>query len=190
LDLAALAPSVLPVIRQRVPTAFAIATMLAITYALKRHYSTADAEALQWILAPTAWLVEVVFRVPFVFEQHIGYVNQDLRFAIAPSCAGVNFMIIVICSASLGFVTRMPTLRAKLALILTSVLLAYLATLGVNAARIVIAVLLQAKAPSIAGLSSSQLHQAEGVVVYFTGLCALYLATDRLLARPGAKASQ
>jgi exosortase K len=176
------------VTRQRIHTAFAIATMLAITYALKRHYSTADAEALQWILAPTAWLVQTVFRAPFVFEQHVGYVNQDLRFAIAPSCAGVNFMIIAICTASVGFVTHMETLFAKLALLFASVALAYLATLGVNTVRIVIALLLQAHPLSIAGLSSAQIHHAEGIVVYFSSLSALYLLADRLLARPSVKA--
>ena len=174
--------------RQRIDSAIAIVAMLAITYALKRHYSTADAEALQWILAPTAWLVETVFHAPFVFEQHVGYVNTELRFAIAPSCAGVNFMIIAICSAALGFVSQMRTLRAKLAFLLISVTLAYLATLGVNTARIVIALLLRAHSMSIAGLSPAQIHHAEGIVVYFTSLCALYLLADRLLARPRNKA--
>ncbi len=167
--------------RHRLYTALTIVAMLAITYALKRHYSSADAEALQWILAPTAWLVETFVRAPFVFEQHVGYVNQELRFAIVPSCAGVNFMIIAICTAAVGFVTYMPTLRAKLTLLLASVGLAYLATLGVNTARIIIALLLQAHPVSFAGLSSAQIHHAEGIVVYFTSLCALYLLADRLL---------
>jgi exosortase K len=174
------------VTRQRIDSALAIIAMLAITYALKRHYSTATAEALQWILAPTAWLVETIFRAPFVFEQHVGYVNQELRFAIAPSCAGVNFMIIAICAASVGFVTYMRTLRAKLALLCVSVALAYLATLGVNATRIVIALLLKAHPLSIVALSAAQIHHAEGIVVYFSSLCALYLLADRLLARAKA----
>ena len=174
--------------RQRIDSAIAIVAMLAITYALKRHYSTADAEALQWILAPIAWLVEALFHAPFVFEQQVGYVNTELRFAIAPSCAGVNFMIIAICTSAIGFIGQMRMLRAKLALLLVSVTLAYLATLGVNTARIIIALLLQAHPISIAGLSSAQIHHAEGIVVYFTSLCALYLLADRLLARPRTKA--
>jgi len=171
------------VTRQRIQSALAIIAMLAINYALKRHYSRADVESLQWILAPTAWLVETVVRAPFVFEQHVGYVNHELRFAIAPSCAGVNFMIIAICAASVGFVTYVRTLHAKLALILVSVALAYLATLGVNTVRIVIALLLKAHPPSIAGLSPARIHHVEGIVVYFISLCALYLLADRFLAR-------
>ncbi len=174
--------------RQQIHSVVVIVAMLAITYALKRHYSTATADALQWILAPTALLVETIFRAPFVFEQHVGYVNRDLHFAIAPSCAGVNFMIITICAISVGFVTYMRTLRAKLNLLFASVVLAYAATLGVNTTRIVIALLLQAHPVSIAGLSSGQMHQAEGIVVYFTSLCALYLLADHLLTRARTKA--
>ncbi len=175
--------------RQQIHSAVVLAAMLAITYALKRHYSTADAEALRWILAPTAWLVETVFRTPFVFEHHVGYVNRELRFAIAPSCAGVNFMIIAICTAAVGFVSYMRTLPGKLALLFASVAFAYLATIGVNTARIVLALLLQAYPVSIAGLSSGQIHHAEGIVVYFTSLCALYLLADRLLAQARSKAA-
>ncbi len=50
LELKTLATSV----RHRIHSAVVIVAMLAITYALKRHYSTADAEALKCILAPTA----------------------------------------------------------------------------------------------------------------------------------------
>jgi exosortase K len=83
----------------------------------------------------------------------------------------------------------MRTLRAKLNLLFASVVLAYVATLGVNTTRIAIALLLQAHPVSIAGLSSAQIHQAEGIVVYFTSLCALYLFADRLLARPRTDAA-
>ncbi len=169
--------------RQRLHSALVILAMLATTYALKLHYSGATAETLQWILAPTAWLVETVFRAPFGFEQHVGYVNQELRFAIVPSCAGINFMIIVICTATLGFVGQMRTFSAKLGLLFASVALAYVAALAVNSARIVVALLLQVYPISIPGFSPSQVHHAQGVIVYFTSLCFLYLLADRTLSR-------
>jgi exosortase K len=157
--------------------------MLAITYALKRHYSSADAEALRWILAPTAWLVEIVSRAPFVFEPNAGYVNTALRFAIAPSCAGVNFMIIAYCSATFGFVSRMQTPPAKLALLLVGAGLAYASTVVVNTVRIVVAIALQTHPVSIAGVSPGQIHHAEGILVYATSLFGLYLLADQVLPR-------
>lgn len=155
--------------------------MLSITYALKRHYSSADAEALRWILAPTAWLVEIACRAPFVFEPNAGYVNTTLRFAIAPSCAGVNFMIVAYCSATLGFVTRMRTLPSKLVLLLVGAGLAYVSTVLVNTARIVIALALQTHPVSIEGVSPEQIHSAEGILVYAVSLFSLYLLADQVL---------
>lgn len=169
--------------RKLLPDAAAIAVMLGITYALKLHYSNADAEALAWILAPTAWLVEMLVGAPFVAERGVGYVNTGLRFAVAPSCAGVNFMIIAICAATIGFVGRRQTVLGKLVFVLACVPAAYVATLGVNTLRIVIALFLQRHSIQAGGLSPGQIHHAAGVLVYFTCLCLLYVVGERVLTR-------
>ena len=62
-------------------------------FALKLHYSTASADQLRWILAPTAALVELVSGATFEFESHAGYISRERGFLIANSCAGVNFLI-------------------------------------------------------------------------------------------------
>lgn len=61
---------------------------------MKFYYSQADAGSLRWILGPTAGWVEILSGIPFVYERGMGYVNHSLRFLIAPSCSGVQFMII------------------------------------------------------------------------------------------------
>ncbi len=61
--------------------------------ALKFYYSTASADQLRWILAPTTVLVELVSGTSFEFESHAGYLSSDRSFLIATSCAGVNFLI-------------------------------------------------------------------------------------------------
>lgn len=157
--------------------------MLGIAYALKRHYSSADAEALAWILAPTAWLVEALVGAPFVSEQGVGYVNNELRFAIAPSCAGVNFMIVAICAATLGFVGQRRTLFGKIGFVLGSVPAAYVLALGTNTLRITIALFLQEHPPQLDALSSAQLHHAGGIVVYFTCLCVFYVIAEQIWSR-------
>ena len=60
---------------------------------LKLYYSAASANQLRWILAPTTLFVELVSGVSFEFESHAGYISEDRSFLIAPSCAGVNFLI-------------------------------------------------------------------------------------------------
>jgi len=174
---------VLKLDRKLLHDAGAIAVMLGITYALKLHYSSADPEALAWILAPTAWLVEMLVGAPFVAERGVGYVNAGLRFAIAPSCAGVNFMIIAICAATIGFARRRQTMLGKVGFVLACVPVAYVATLGVNTLRIVIALFLQGHSIQVGHLSPGQIHHTTGVLVYFTCLCVLYVLGERLLTR-------
>src|SRR5215510_15997249 len=66
---------------------------LASAFALKLHYSTASANQLRWILAPTTALVELVSGATFEFESYAGYISRERGFLIANSCAGVNFLI-------------------------------------------------------------------------------------------------
>lgn len=61
---------------------------------MKYFYSKADCEGLRWILGPTARWVEILSGIPFAYEPGLGYANHGLRFLIAPSCSGVQFMII------------------------------------------------------------------------------------------------
>lgn len=175
--------------RSRIHDTIGICMMLAATYALKAHYSSAGADALLWILAPTAWLVERWLDTPFVMETHVGYVSQELRFVIAPSCAGVNFMVVTICAATLGFVGRMRTLPQKLAFVAASIVFAYAVTVGVNALRIRVALFVQQHWIALGTMPRARIHHIEGVVVYFTSLCALYLLAERFIStRSGVSA--
>lgn len=61
---------------------------------MKHLYSRADCDSLRWILGPTARWVEALSGIPFTYEPGMGYVNHGLRYLIAPSCSGVQFMII------------------------------------------------------------------------------------------------
>ena len=61
---------------------------------MKHLYSRADCDSLRWILGPTARWVEALSGIPFTYEPGMGYANHGLRFLIAPSCSGVQFMII------------------------------------------------------------------------------------------------
>lgn len=65
-----------------------------ILFGMKYFYSTADCEGLRWILGPTARWVETLCGIPFVYEPGMGYANHGLRFLIAPSCSGFQFMLI------------------------------------------------------------------------------------------------
>ena len=75
-----------------------------ILFGMKYFYSKADCEGLRWILGPTARWVEALSGIPFVYERGMGYANHGLRFLIAPSCSGVQFLIILAAMLIFSFV--------------------------------------------------------------------------------------
>ncbi len=163
------------------------ATLLMLTalaaYGLKRHYSVASAEELAWILRPTAALVSAVTGHEFAGERHAGFVSRELSFVIAPSCAGVNFVIIALCMLMVSFVGAYRTWQGKMAHSFVSVVVAYLAAILVNALRIILAIGMRNRDDIPAWLSPSQLHRVEGVIVYVACLYALFFVAQRLVPK-------
>src|SRR5215212_6905700 len=81
------------------------AAMLA-AYGLKLSYSRAAAEDLAWILGPTARAVGWLRGETLTLSPGAGcagWIPPDGSYVIAPACAGVNFMILVLTVAVLGF---------------------------------------------------------------------------------------
>jgi exosortase K len=151
-----------------------VAVVLAIVIAGKQYYRDATADDLRWILAPTAQLVSWTSGGDFVYEAGPGWVDPQLRFIIAPPCAGVNFALAAFLALALGGVMGMTSLRSMLGRLGLALGLAYLATLVVNTIRITIAIAMHRGNLELGGLDRAQAHQVEGVVVYLAGLIGLY----------------
>jgi len=147
---------------------------LAIAYGLKRYYSTAAAEDLRWILGPTAALVGAVSGKAFLYEAGGGYVNRELLFAIAPSCAGVNFLIISSCSL-LCVLAPAYRGRRRVLLIAGAMGAAYAWTLAANTARILLAMALP---------GGEATHRAQGIIVYLCFLLLLHARIGRFSVIP------
>ncbi len=164
--------------------------VLAVAFALKLHYSTASADQLRWILAPTAALVEVVSGATFEFESRAGYISRERGFLIAGSCAGVNFLIAAFLMLSLSRLLGERSKETAWGFIPAAAVIAYLATLVANAARIAIALSLRespVKIGPVAGpvfgwMDHGQLHRFEGVLVYFGFLLLLFVADEKMSA--------
>ncbi|HSE98667.1 MAG TPA: exosortase K [Blastocatellia bacterium] len=153
--------------------------VLLCAFTIKQYYSEAGANELRWILAPTAALVEMASGVSFEFESHAGYISDDRTFLIAPSCAGVNFLITAFLMLSARRLLRDRSAGNAWEFIPAAALIAYVATLFANTVRIVIA-LRPESLPGSNYLSSSQLHRIEGIFVYFGFLLALFIASEKL----------
>lgn len=155
-------------------------TALAAAYGLKLCYSRASAEDLAWILAPTAravgWLrSETLTLIPE------GWAPPDASYVIAPACAGVNFMILLLTVAVLGFAHRLASPGRRLAWWLASLAGAWMLTLAVNTVRILAAVELYRRDPAI-GLTPEQAHRLLGTVLYLGALWGVFTVLDRFTA--------
>lgn len=148
--------------------------------ALKFYYSTASADELRWILAPTTALVELLSGRDFYFESHAGYMSSDRTFVIAVPCAGVNFLITAFLMLALRRLWRARFEAVSWRYLPIAMAVAYCATVITNAVRICVALELRAQSVAVSGLNGNQLHRLEGIVVYFGFLLLLFLLTERI----------
>jgi exosortase K len=149
-----------------------VAALLAV--ALKYHYSEARSEDLDWILRPTAWLVERITGIPFEKDAHAGFVSYARRIVIAPACAGVNFLIIAFCMAAFSGLCRIQRQKLKWLWLAGSLAGAYGLTVLVNAVRIVVSIYSRDADIYSDGLTAERMHRLEGVIIYFFFLCLFY----------------
>jgi exosortase K len=154
--------------------------ILVCAFTLKLYYSAAGANQLRWILAPTTALVELVSGASFEFESHAGYLSGDRSFLIASSCAGVNFLITAFLMLSLRKLLSDRPKKMSWGFIPIALMIAYLATLVANTARISVALRLQKLPAGVGWLSPDQLHRLEGISVYFGFLLLLFIISEKM----------
>jgi len=155
--------------------------MLA-AFGLKLGYSRASAEDLGWILVPTARAVGGLRGETLTLISGAGWTAPDGSYTIAPACAGVNFLILVLVVSVLGFAHRLSSPGQRLAWWLAALTWAYLLTIAVNTLRILAAVELY-RLGSEAWLAGEQAHRLLGTVLYLGALWGVFGALDRLTAQ-------
>ena len=155
--------------------------LFSVAFGLKYHYSHATSDDLAWVLKPTATLVMHLSHLTFVHEAHTGFISRAGRIIIAPSCAGINFMIVALLMTGGTGIFRLKTgWRIPIWIGLSSISV-YGLTLVVNTIRILGAIHLYAADIYAGWLTPARAHRLEGIVVYFLALCLFHLATQYLL---------
>ena len=159
-------------------------TGMLIILGIKLFYSKASVPDLKWILAPTSLWVRILSGIPFDYEPGSGYVSHSFRFIIAPSCSGVQFMLIAAATLLYSFVHRMPTRKKGICWTILSFLISYIYTILVNGLRIVLSIYLPLALPQNmwdnGWMTAERLHTITGAVVYFTALFILYRPAGNL----------
>ena len=158
-----------------------ITVALAIAWGLKYHYSHSSSDDLVWILAPTAYLVEMTGDMDFEREIDTGYVNSENGIIIAPSCSGVNFMIIAFCLSVYLGLKKIKTLPGQFMWVLISLAGSYGYTLLVNTFRISLSIYSFKTRLFQTWLSGETVHLLEGVLVYFIFLLVYNSLLNRII---------
>ena len=160
-----------------------VVVALALAYAIKRWYSHADADALAWMLVPTARLVGALYRAPFYFSPGYGWVSPALDFAIVPACAGVNFLVMALGAFTCGILPQAKTPAARVRWFVAGAAAAYAVTVLANSVRIAVAIQLHEHP---LGVDPAQAHRIEGSVVYLAFLLGFYAVAQRQASRHAA----
>jgi exosortase K len=162
--------------------ALAAGLTVLIMLLLKRHYSVATAEQLDWILAPTATLVAWFTSANPVFETGVGYVDFARGIIVAPGCAGVNFIIMAFGLAAFYGLHQIRRVCSQLTWLILALVAAYGLTLVANTMRIGLSMTLYDANIYTEWLAAARVHRVAGVVLYLGALWLYYLGLRRAIA--------
>lgn len=160
---------------------------LVIAVTIKTVYGVAESDRLTWLLAPTAWWVEILSGISFEYVPHAGYVSHAYRFLIAPSCAGIRFFLLVFLMLVFSFLHAVGSRKRGFIWFFFSLGFSYVFTVFVNGIRITLAVylpnLLEKAVTEEGFLTPERLHTMIGVAVYCSSLCILYYLAEQIISK-------
>ena len=173
---------------------FPCLTALLLIVCVKYWRRFAGSNELDWLLAPTARWVEILSGLSFEKIPHLAYLNHSVRLIIAPSCSGIQFMLIAFAVLSFPFLPRIKNRKREMAWLALSLPVAYLYAIGVNGIRIVLSVCLPPMVPSLlrplphsaailTWLTAKRLHTLIGATVSLIFLFLLYRIAGLLFNR-------
>lgn len=163
---------------------------LTAVFLIKRMYSHAGAEDLQWVLAPSCWLVSGLGGVSLASGSGAGFISHEYRMVVGPACAGVNFFIVAILALYFSFQGAFATLHRKVIWLAQCLGVAYLATILSNGCRILLAAHLYRLDIYGDWLTPERLHRLAGTLIYCVSLFALCAVVSRWLASATARAER
>ena len=150
-----------------------------IAFMLRCFSKITDSDVILWMLTPTVRWVSILSGISFEYLPHRGYVSYFYRFLVAPSCAGIRFMMIAFLMQSFSFLYRIEKRRNGYLWFGFCVVFSYIATIFVNGIRIIASIYLPLllERPGMADgfMTSDRQHTLIGTGVYFSSLCFLYL---------------
>ncbi len=159
----------------------------AVAFILRYFSKATDSDVINWMLAPTVRWVSVLSGITFEYLPHQGYASHAYYFLVAPSCAGIRFMMIAFLMLMFSSLHRIEKKKSGYLWFCFSIIFSYLATILVNSIRITASIhlpFLLKRAGLLDGwLTPDRLHTLTGTIVYFSSLCVIYLLSSSICKR-------
>lgn len=147
----------------------------------KFFYRNADSTGLLFILKPVTAVVSFALNQPFEFVGAPGYSNLDGSVLIGPSCAGINFMIILFAMLTFTFIPVFNNFNRKLLTYLLILISSYLIAILVNASRIITSITIL-KYNLLEFFHDGRLvHKGVGILIYFFYLVLCYFISLKII---------
>ena len=148
---------------------------------LKFGFTNADANDLQFLLAPTAKLVGILTGSQAVYLPENGYYYENLNIVIEKSCSGFNFWVLCfLVFVYLGLKYFDKHLH-KILTIATALFGAYLLTIFANTSRIVASIVVRNQTVGIFPDKQPLIHETVGITTYFSLLVLTYFLIENFL---------
>jgi exosortase K len=154
------------------------ACAIALALAAKAFYSSAGADDLLWILAPSAWLAKFLGGIDLVHEPGAGFISHAHHLVVGPACAGINFLVICFLTLYFSFARRF---ECKAQWLMKSAALSFVAAIAANGLRVFISAHLWNADIYGGWMTPERMHRVTGTAIYYASLVALYLAVEALL---------
>lgn len=142
-----------------------------IAFMLRCFSKITDSDVILWMLTPTVRWVSILSGISFEYLPHRGYVSYFYRFLVAPSCAGIRFMMILFIMLIFSFLHRIAPKKNGYLWFVFCLAFSYTATVFVNGVRIIVSIYLPPflERPETTGrfLTPDRLHTLIGTGVFF-----------------------
>lgn len=160
---------------------YTVAALLFVVF--KLGYKEAGNDELYFLLKPTDMCFSIFSGSASSYTSISGFFHESLHISITKACSGFNFWML--CFLLFIFVTvpYAKSIRAKSMLLPGMLLVSYLLTIFVNAARIQTSVIIQGVMKAASLTEYKWLHQAEGAFVYLFFLVLFYFALNSLCTK-------
>ncbi len=157
------------------------ALAIGIFILLKYTFKYADNNDLFFILKPTDKVIELITNTQSTFNINTGFYHEKLNIIIDRSCSGFNFLTLNFLILSYLGLNFCRTSTAKLIVFPSALLLSYLFTIFVNAARIFVSIVVYNLSKNILNDQQHLIHEAVGIITDLSFLIFIYVIIVKLL---------